>query len=64
MSTSWEILAEYDAIEQAVSNDDLCSRDGEPHDIERVRESYGEDRDGNRGEWYYVKRCRKCGEEW
>jgi len=58
-----ETWQEYEEIEELVANGELCSKDGEPCDWERMEEIYGEDRDGNRGVMTYYKRCRKCGDE-
>lgn len=63
MSISPDILAEHDKVEALIADGELCSVDGEPCDRERVDETYGEDRDGNRGIWVHYYRCRKCGEE-
>lgn len=55
----WE---EYEAVTQEIALGNLCV-DGEPCDFERVDETYGEDRDGNRGIWVHYYRCHKCGDE-
>ncbi len=56
-------LAEYDAIEQGIALGYVCAVDGKPCEFQTVRYKYGEDLDGNRGEWREYERCRKCGEE-
>lgn len=61
---SLEDLEAFDQVEQRVADGELCAVDGEPCDSERVEETYGEDRDGNRGIRVHYFRCRKCGEEW
>lgn len=52
----------YDAVEQKVVDGTLCPNDGKPHEWRDVREEYGADRDGNRGEWFTRRECAKCGE--
>lgn len=49
-----------DAVEEHCTF--ICT-DGEDHDWQEERESYGEDADGNRGVWQTYKKCSKCGEE-
>jgi hypothetical protein len=38
---------------------DECDAGGD-HEWETFQESYGEDRDGNRGIWVSYEGCRKC----
>jgi hypothetical protein len=69
----WEMdLGEYPGatafdIEEAMRKAETCHdfverRDGTPCEFEDYPYMYGEDADGNRGEWRVERRCRNCGE--
>lgn len=57
-----EALAEYDMVQEGVELGYLCPQDGTPCEFEDYPYKYGEDADGNRGEWRVERLCRKCGE--
>lgn len=57
-----QTLAEYDEIEEMIERGEIC-RDAGDHDWRTGYESYGEDRDGNRGITIQYEYCSKCGEE-
>ena len=53
---------EWATVQEGVELGYLCPMDGAPCEIEEYSYKYGEDADGNRGEWRTERRCRKCGE--
>lgn len=58
------VQSRMEALEDAYEDDEHGRCDECGGVTERRRYLYGDDADGNRGEWRYGWSCVECGEEW